>query len=47
MIDVFIVMGSWEAGENGHVDAVLYSVVKQNSHLHKNLSKQDKQNQKL
>lgn len=47
MIDVFIVMGSWEARENGHVAAVLYSVVKQNSHLHKNLSKQDKQNQKL
>lgn len=47
MIDVFIVIGSWEAGENGHVTAILYSVVKQKSHLHKNLSKQDKQNQKL
>lgn len=27
MIDVFIVMGSWEAGENGHITAILYSVV--------------------
>lgn len=47
MIDVFIVIGSWEAEGNGHVTAVLYSVVKQKSHLRKNLSKQDKQNQKF
>lgn len=47
MIDVFIVMGSWEAGENGHITAVLYSGVNQKSHLHENLSKQDKQSQNL
>lgn len=40
-------MGSWEEGGHGHIAAILYSVAKQKSHLHKNLSKKHKQTQNL